>query len=274
MKSEENNLNEVRKAFPAATDGSPLNISMAGITYPDTTYHIRRPRSSVSVIEYIIDGEGYVVLDGEPHSVTKDTIYFLPAGMDHEYYSDKDSPFTKIFMNIDETPLSMRMIEDFGLRDKHFFGGNGLRELFERILITIHSELTDGEMQAVFHGILTEVFSHLQKSEGMADRSSEAVALKRYLDSNLFKIVGGKELSAVIFRSPDYCLKLFRTEFGMTPYSYQLDRKMQVARTLLTDTGMTVGEIAESLGYGDMHYFSNLFKSKCGVRPLEYRKKR
>lgn len=274
MKSEENNLNEVRKAFPAATDGSPLNISLAGITYPDTTYCINRPRSGVSVIEYIIDGEGYVVLDGKPHHVTHDMIYFLPAGMDHKYYSDKDNPFTKIFMNIDASPLSIRLIEDFGISGKHIFGGNGLKELFEKILVTIHSELTDGEMQAVFHGILIEVFSRLQKSEGMADHSSEAIMLKKYLDSNLFRIVGGKELSAVIFRSPDYCLKLFRREFGMTPYSYQLDRKMQIARTLLTDTGMTVGEIAESLGYGDMHYFSNLFKSKCGERPLEYRNKR
>ena len=240
-------MNEVLKAFPATADGSPLNISMAGITYPDSTYHIKRVKSSVSVIEYVLDGEGYIILDGETHHVTKDMIYFLPAGMDHEYFSDRDNPYTKIFMNIDGSPLSMRLIEDFGLRGKHIFGGNRLKELFEKILITIHSELTDGEMQAVL--------------------------LKRYLDSNLFRIVGGKELSGVIFRSPDYCLKLFSKEFGTTPYSYQIDRKMQVARTLLADTGMTVGEIAESLGYSDMHYFSNLFKSKCGVRPLEYRKK-
>ncbi len=267
-------MNEVRKAFASATDGSPLNISLAGITYPDASYHINRPRSNVSVIEYIIDGEGYVVLNGQPHHVTRDMIYFLPAGLDHEYFSDKDEPFTKIFMNIDDSALSMRLIEDFGLRGKYIFGGNGLKELFEKILITIHSELTDGEMQAVFHGVLTEVFSRLQKAEGMADHSNEATALKRYLDSNLNKIVSGKELSAVIFRSSDYCLKLFSREFGTTPYSYQINRKMQVARTLLSDTNLSVGEIAESLGYGDMHYFSNLFKSKCGIRPLEYRKKR
>lgn len=266
-------MNEVLKAFPATADGSPLNISMAGITYPDSTYHIKRVKSSVSVIEYVLDGEGYIILDGETHHVTKDMIYFLPAGMDHEYFSDRDNPYTKIFMNIDDSPLSMRLIEDFGLRGKHIFGGNRLKELFEKILITIHSELTDGEMQAVFHGILVEILSHMQKAEGMANHSSEAVLLKRYLDSNLFRIVGGKELSGVIFRSPDYCLKLFSKEFGTTPYSYQIDRKMQVARTLLADTGMAVGEIAESLGYSDMHYFSNLFKSKCGVRPLEYRKK-
>ncbi len=267
-------MNEVRKAFPAQKDGSPIHISMAGITYPDADYHIRRPKSSVSVIEYIIEGDGYVMLEGVPHHVKKDTIYFLSAGSDHEYFSDKDTPYTKIFMNIDDSPLSMRLISAFGLTGKFFFEGNGLKSLFEKILITIHSDMTDGEMQSTFHGILTEIFSRLQKAENMAAHSGEALRLKEYLDANLNRIVTGKELSAVIFRSPDYCLKLFGREFGTTPYAYQLDRKLQVAKTLLSDTGLSVGEIAESLGYSDMHYFSNLFKEKCGVRPLEYRKKR
>lgn len=267
-------MNEVRKAFPRPSVDTPLHMSMVGITYPDKSYHIRRPDSSVSVIEYIVDGEGYVMLDGKPHSVTKDMIYFLPAGMDHEYFSDKEHPFTKIFMNIDSGTLSRRLVSAFGLEGKYIFDGNGLKGVFERILITLHSELTDDAMQPIFHGILTEIFSHLQKAEHMAAHSDEAMRLKNHLDGNLNRIVSSKELSAVIFRSPDYCLKLFSREFGTTPYAYQLERKMQVARTLLADTHMTVGEIAEAVGYGDLHYFSNLFKEKIGVRPLEYRKNR
>ncbi len=267
-------MNEVRKAFPDQKDGSPIHISMAGITYPDTSYHIKRPNSSVSVIEYIIEGDGYVMLDGEPQQVTKDTIYLLPAGADHEYFSDKDTPFTKIFMNIDDSPLSMRLISAFGLTGKFFFEGDGLKPLFERILITLHSDISDGEMQTVFHGIFTEILSRLHKARNMSDHSEEAVKLKNYLDANIGRIVSGKELASVIFRSPDYCLKLFSREFGITPYSYQLERKMQIAKTLLSDTSLSVGEIAESLGYGDMHYFSNIFKEKCGIRPLKFRNKK
>jgi AraC-like DNA-binding protein len=247
---------------------------MAGITYPDKSYHIRRPESNVSVIEYIISGEGYVIIEGETHPVTKDMIYFFPAGMNQEYFSDKDNPFTKIFMNIDNGVLCERLVSAFGLEGKYIFDGSGLKEIFERILITIHSDLNDADMQPVFHGLLVEIFSRLQKAEHMSAHSDEALRLKIYLDGNLNRIVTGKELSAVIFRSPDYCLKLFSREFGTTPYAYQLERKMQVARTLLADTHMTVGEIAEAVGYGDLHYFSNLFKEKIGVRPLEYRKNR
>lgn len=265
-------MKEVRKAFPRPFADVPLHISMAGITYPDPLYRIYRPKSSVSVIEYIVEGEGYVEVDGVVRHIAKDMIYFLPAGMDHTYYADPDTPFTKIFMNIDGGSLCSHLTSAFGLKGKYVFDGQGLKNTFEKILITIHSDIPDGDMQPIFHGILTEILSSLQKSERMAIHTPEALKMKDYLDSNLSRIVSSKELSSAIFRSTDYCLKLFRREFGATPYAYQLDRKIETAKTLLTDTQMSIGEISESLGYSDMHYFSNIFKEKCGIRPLAYRK--
>lgn len=266
-------MKEVKRAYPLLQDGSPLHISLAGITYPDPTYRTWRSKSSVTVIEYILDGEGYIVIDGTPQHVNQDKIYILPAGIRHEYFADKEHPFTKIFMNIEQSALCNTLLSAFGLKGKYIFDGNGLKEIFERILVTIHSEMSDSDAQSVFHGIFTEIISRLQKNEHMAVHSDEAIKLKGYLDKNLNRIVTGRELASVIFRSTDYCLKLFRREFGITPYAYQLERKMQAAKTLLYDTRMSVGEIAESLGYEDVHYFSNLFCSKCGMRPLEYRKK-
>ena len=100
------------------------------------------------------------------------------------------------------------------------------------------------------------------------------VFLKNYLDSHQERIVSADELAKNIFRSKDYCLKLFRREFHITPYAYQIERKMETAKSLLADTHISIGDIAEKLGYSDIHYFSNLFQKKCGCRPSEYRKSR
>ena len=35
---------------------SPFSLSMSGITYPDTTYHIQRKNSTILCAEYVIDG--------------------------------------------------------------------------------------------------------------------------------------------------------------------------------------------------------------------------
>lgn len=266
-------MNEDLKFFSPLKENAPYYISLAGVTYADPAYHITRAASKVAVIEYITDGEGYVWHKGEMHPVGKDMIYFLSRGDAHDYHADSGNPFTKIFMNISGS-FCERLTAAYSLSGKHFFDGNGLKGLFERIPVLIHSALPENEIQASLQGLLVEILSRLSHAQAESVHSDEAIKLQNYLNAHLDRIISASELSAVIYRSPDYCLKLFRREFGVTPYAYQLDRKMQIAQALLTDTTRSVGEIAESLGYSDLHYFSNLFKQKCGCRPLSYRKNR
>ena len=272
-KSEENNLNEYLKSFADPDKKMPFYITLAGITYPDPSYHITRTHADISVIEYVTDGDGYVILDGETHHVCRDMIYFLPQGKRHNYYSDSENPFTKIFLNI-SGDFCKHLVLAYGLSGKNFFDGNGLKPAFERIISVICSDISDSDMQAALQGIFVEIISRLSVAMRETKHSDEALKLKSYLDSNHERLVSTKELSKIIFRSQDYCQKLFSREFDLTPYAYQLERKMQTAKSLLADTQMSVGEIAEKLGYSDIHYFSNLFYKKCGCRPLSYRKSR
>ena len=263
--------NEYLRPFAGLDGKQPLSIVLSGITYPDASYYIKRTRADLCVIEYVTDGEGVVIVDGEHHRVCKDTVYLLPQGKRHEYYADSKRPFTKIFMNV-QGSLCEQLLVAFGLTGKYFFDGTGLKPIFERAAAAIRSDLGEAELQALLQGVFVEILSRLSVALGETKYSEEALKMRWYLDLHAERIVPAKELSGVIFRSPDYCLKLFRREFGTTPYAYQLTRKMEMARLLLRDTAMPVGEIAERLGYTDLHYFSNLFYKKCGCRPTDYRK--
>ncbi len=90
-------MSEYLKFFNGLEEKFPFYISLAGITYPDPTYHIIRSNSDIWVIEYVIEGDGYVILDSETHHVCNDMIYFLPRGKKHEYFSDSENPFKKFF---------------------------------------------------------------------------------------------------------------------------------------------------------------------------------
>lgn len=264
---------EDMKAFPVLAGKPMLHIPLAGVSYCDKSYYIIRDPSDVAVLEYVLEGEGYVEWDGRPRAVGKDSIYFLPQGLRHSYYADEECPFTKIFLNI-SGPLCSRLTDAYGLTGRHFFPGGSLREVFEKIPGILHGEQDDEAMQAALQGVFVEILARLSQTAAAVAYSREALALKSYIDANTDRIVTGKELARQIYRSPDYCQKLFGREFGMTVYSYQMKRKMAIAQSLLADTNLPVGEIAESLGYSDAHYFSNLFKEKCGCRPLAYRKSR
>ncbi len=251
--------------------GRPICVFLSGASYCDKTYEIIRSKSRCYVIEYVIDGCGYIEFEGQTHKVSKDMIYILPAGVRHHYYADAEQPFVKIFLNVGGTAVKY-LVDSFDLSKGVVFEGEGLKEIFERIPQMMHSDMDDQAMQSQFCGIFVEILSRLSSKKIVSSYSREAIILKSYLDQNVRSIVSAKDLSDLIFRSPDYCQKLFNREIGMTPYSYQLNNKMKIAKYLISDTNMTISEIAEYIGYSDTHYFSNIFKKKCGFRPMSYRK--
>ena len=59
----------------------------------------------------------------------------------------------------------------------------------------------------------------------------------------------------------------------MSAQEYIQGKIIQAAERLLTTTTMSVGEIAEELGFSYPNHFTRLFTAKTGVSPLKYRKK-
>lgn len=50
-------------------------------------------------------------------------------------------------------------------------------------------------------------------------------------------------------------------------------RRVNEAKTLLGNTGLSIAEIAERVGFSDYNYFTKIFKKNVGVTPSEFRKR-
>ena len=242
---------------------------MAGVSYCDGSYRIVRPASHITVMEYVLAGEGTVLRSGRAVPVGEDQIYILKRGEDHDYRSGAENPWKKIFLNI-EGDLPVTLMQEYHIEDEWLFEDRELRPVFEAAAKALESG--SESLQQQLCALVFYVISRLGTNGNRLEHTSEAIRLKNYLDNLTFRIVSNQELSAHIFRSPDYCVKLFRREYGLSPYDYQIRTKMRIARRLLRDTALTVSEIAQAVGYHDAKYFSGLFKQKCGVCPREYRK--
>lgn len=71
--------------------------------------------------------------------------------------------------------------------------------------------------------------------------------------------------------SPHYFNDLLKFETGRTPDEYFQQKRLEAAKEMLSDRKNTVGEIANTLGYSNVQYFSRLFKKITGIAPHEYR---
>lgn len=54
---------------------------------------------------------------------------------------------------------------------------------------------------------------------------------------------------------------------------YLVRIRIEKAQALLAGTAMKTYQIAEEVGFSDPHYFSQVFKKKCGMVPADYREK-
>ena len=64
---------------------------------------------------------------------------------------------------------------------------------------------------------------------------------------------------------------LFREKSGGGAVNYFIEMKIEKAKELIRDGQMNFTEIAESLGFNSLHYFSRLFKKTSGLSPSEFK---
>jgi len=94
---------------------------------------------------------------------------------------------------------------------------------------------------------------------------------KRFIEGNLEGEVGLERVAEHVHLSPIYFSRLFKERTGCTFISYVTEAKIRYARRLLADPDRRVYEICALLGYRDVNHFCQLFKSRVGCTPSEYR---
>ena len=269
--------------FYAPQTKLPFYLEMAGISYCDATYRIKRQDSTETVIEYIVEGRGYLNVDGENYAATAGDVYILRKKTNHTYWSDARYPWVKIFFNIRGSLAELILGEyQLGKRGEVVLEAPELEQDFRDMLADL-SDSTLGQTERFdraavkFLDIVIKLANirraHGAHKDNLMSVEKEMNTLIEYITMNPRRIVGNQELADVIFRSKDYVIKRFFANFGATPYDYQIQQKMFSARNMLGNTNLSVKEIAASLGYEDQHYFSFMFKKRCGMSPTQYRKK-
>ncbi len=269
------NIKEEIVNFPLNdNDNCLFHIEMAGISYCDGTYKIERTNSSVYVFEFILSGQGTVVYNSKVFHPSAGDIYILHQGSNHVYYSDREDPWIKIWFNA-RGRLIKHLIDAYELGSVNHIQGLDLGILFNELYERLQSKKDSSEEKlsgaaVVLHEMIQQIYLWVNQSKSV--NNSEAFKIKHFLDLHVEDDVSLQDLGRYVFRSPAQVIRMFKKQFGKTPYDYLLEKRMQTAKLLLKNTNLMVKEIAFKLNFTDEHYFSNRFKEKTGMSPNEFRK--
>jgi len=116
---------------------------------------------------------------------------------------------------------------------------------------------------------LENIWGELTRQE---EKSSAVETVKKIITENLSVEISRDELAKQVYMSPDHLTKLFKKETGMSLSDYIINKRILLAKQLLTSTNLSVVEIAQRAGFSYSSYFVRIFKKKTGVTPQQYRK--
>lgn len=256
-------------------------VEMTGITWPDARYHIERERSPLHCLEYVISGEGHIVMDGKEYRPKAGDAYLLAVGKNHSYWADGDRPWKKIWMNISGS-LADALVAGYGLADAVVFEDCPVYPQFWEFLRVCRNYGKNSQELAertvlLFHEILLKLSANMLSARSQAGGrekstvSEAALQIKEYIDAHIYEKIAVSDLAQIASLSASQLTRVFRSAYGQSPYDYVLARKIDTACRLLLNTGMSVKEVAYRLNFVDEYYFSNVFCKRMGMPPGRYR---
>lgn len=257
-----------------------FHIKEAGITLPDPTYRIVRPRSGevydyMYVLEYVQEGEGTIELEGGDYPICKGDSYFINKQIECVYYSNPENPLRKVWINcagtvVDGLVQFCRFTEPLVIakvNTEHYF--NSVHALLREIARFGKQEAYRQSIQRV-----SDILSAIYYADSAFAELGLAERIRTSIDESPYYRITPDEIAGQEHYSTRHINRVFCEQYGLTPKQYILERKIEVAGEMLAERRCSIKEIAEILGFCDEHHFMNTFKRVTGQSPGRFRGRR
>ena len=139
--------------------------------------------------------------------------------------------------------------------------------------------VNDIELTENLEQIKYMVFSGLDTLENLLNQPSankyhkEMQRLTIYLKTHLNERITLDDAAIFTNLSRNYFCSVFKQEYGKTFNDYLTSMRIDMAKTLLSTTNLSVNEISGKAGYENVNYFFTLFKKYTSLSPQQFRKR-
>jgi AraC family transcriptional regulator of adaptative response / DNA-3-methyladenine glycosylase II len=114
----------------------------------------------------------------------------------------------------------------------------------------------------------------LAPGSSIADASANLVyRAARMLEENCGSGLSLDELAARLGYTDRHLRRVFTAEYHVSPVQYLQTCRLLLAKNLLTDTNLSVLEVAMAAGFGSLRRFNDLFKKQYSLSPTVLRKR-
>lgn len=151
---------------------------------------------------------------------------------------------------------------------------NSAADLMVHLIGQLFDPHTARQVEAQFSPEIRRAFerqSYVQGGESV-HHDEDIARVQEWMASHYAEAADINRLSRQFKLSARTLSRRFTQATGLAPLQYLQKLRLDIARELLRDSDLEIGEIASRVGYPDSAYFSRLFRRVLQVSPNEYRK--
>lgn len=196
---------------------------------------------------------------------------FTRRAIDRWFLSNLSNPQLRMFF---QDRGSYFVGPRFVLSQPELHGENELTECFSQLCRELDTARAGSAR--VSQVWLLRLLNHLQQEDSIHTYDKKLSGTKlfqavaQYISENIAAVCV-EDLSRKFHYQEDYFNRLIKRNTGLTYSQYVSRIRLSQAKTLLSNSDLTIKEIRESLGYASHSYFYKLFWEETGMRPKEFR---
>lgn len=259
---------------------SSVYVTWAGHRHCSPDFSVGPKIIDSYIMLFVLEGKGYAELNnGESKKLTKGDFLIYYPKQRHYFYADENEPMEIMWVYFQGTHCKAIM-EDIGLSASeplhHLFVSHSIQRTLNTIVNALG--MTDDTNRLAATGETLILFSYIKNTledrnrlKGNYKQDSAISRVISFIEENYYLDINIDILCNHVNYSRSYLSRLFKKEVNMTIPEYANTVRIRHAKILLTESNMSMREVASSVGFSDPYYFSNVFKTFTGCSPSAYR---
>ena len=228
------------------------------------------------LLHYVKTGRGIYQVNGKTYSLKAGDVFIIYPNTLVSYLADMEDPWEYYWVGFNGA-CANKLVQQTPFSDvqpvHHCKDPQSTRETIYNIYLARGPE---PQCEALMTGYLYLFMAQLMKEarEAMPNTPSSSsqyvLAAIKYIQFNYSHDISVDDIAKAVGVSRSHLYRVFMSNVGQSPIDYLTGYRISEACSLLKNTGLSIAEIAVSVGFFDQFYFSRVFKKVKGVPPSKY----
>lgn len=212
----------------------------------------------------------------------RNQLSFMPAKFECSGWAryDGENSTTAIHLDTSDECKSFGQFALEKLRPKQYFESDWIAAIVRKLAAVARGEMAAPKLYGESLATVLSAELHLNLSGSFNEQQRSALDQARLarvfelIEANLGEEISLAGLASEVGLSRFHFLRAFKRAVGQTPHQYVMSRRVERAKHLLETSSLSIGAIAQAVGFASPGHFARVFQRFTGVGARSFRRDR